>query len=108
MPRMLDQLYVQPQPFEILYCIDLADFERQVQRGLLIVCLTNIQLYVGLYDTRLEQTDVDAAVAFTGYCRLFSKEHSCVGTVERQTLRGYLQFRTCSGSMPKIDESATD
>ena len=108
MPRILEQLYARPQPFEVLYCTDGAAFEHQVQQGVLIVCLTNFQLYVGLYDTRLEQTDVDAAVAFTGYCRLSSKAHSCVGTVERQTLRGYLQFRICNGSSPKIDEAATD
>ena len=108
MPRLLEQLYAQRQPFEVLYCADVAAFERQVQLGLMIVCLTQFQLYVGVYDTRLEQTDVDAAVAFTGYCRLSGKEHSCVGTVERQTLRGYLQFRTCSGSTPKINEAATD
>ena len=108
MPRLLEQLYAQPQPFEVLYCTDVAAFERQVRLGLMIVCLTPFQLYVGLYDTRLDRTNVGSALAFTGYCRLSSKEHRCVGTVERQTLRGYLQFQTGSGSMLKIDEAATD
>lgn len=75
---------------------------------MLIVCLTNFQLYVGLYDTRLEHAATDAAVTFTGYCRLSNRGHACVGTLERQTLRGYLRLRTASGSTPKIDEAATD